>query len=130
MLGYTVVRDCGTVLNPVVVEGQIHGGVAQGIAGGLYEHLVYDEGGQPRAATYVDYLIPTGDEIPPIEVEHLESPAPALPLGAKGMGESGAIGGAAAIANAVCDALAEFRADVRETPLTPERVLGLIRTGD
>ena len=116
---YVVVHDCGRILNPTVVDGQIVGGVAQGVAGALYEEFAYDENGQPLTANLMNYLIPTASEIPSVTIDHFESPAPTLTLGAKGMGESGAIGSCAAIANAVCDALAEYSVSVTEMPITP-----------
>jgi carbon-monoxide dehydrogenase large subunit len=126
LLEYIVVDDCGTVINPLVVEGQITGGVAQGIAGALYEHVVYDENGQPLSASFMDYAIPSSLEIPPMSIEHVETPADAMPLGVKGVGESGTIGPAAAIANAVGDALREFDVDIVATPITPTSVLEAI----
>jgi carbon-monoxide dehydrogenase large subunit len=126
ILDYVVVHDCGTVINPLIVEGQTTGGVAQGIAGALYEHLVYDENGQPLSASFMDYTVPSSLEIPPITIEHFETPSATTPLGVKGVGESGTIGPAAAIANAVADALAEFDVDIVETPITPTGVLQAI----
>ena len=121
---FVVVEDCGTVINPTIVEGQVRGGVAQGIGSALFEHVVYDPECQPLTTNFADYLMPAAEEIPPIEVSHLETPSPLTPLGMKGLGEGGAIGPAAAIANAVADAL---RLAVTETPLTPDRVWSLIR---
>ena len=126
VLDYVVVHDCGTVINPLIVEGQTTGGVAQGVAGALYEHIVYDENGQPLSASFMDYTVPSSLEIPPITIEHLETPSATTPLGVKGVGESGTIGPAAAIANAVADALAEFDVDIVETPITPTSVLQAI----
>jgi carbon-monoxide dehydrogenase large subunit len=126
LLDYIVVDDCGTVINPLIVEGQITGGVAQGIAGALYEHVVYDENGQPLSASFMDYTIPSSREIPPMTIEHIETPAVEMPLGVKGVGESGTIGAAAAIANAVGDALREFDVDIVATPITPTSVLEAI----
>ena len=126
VLDYVVVHDCGTVINPLIVEGQTTGGVAQGIAGALYEHLVYDENGQPLSASFMDYTVPSSLEIPRITIEHLETPSATTALGVKGVGESGTIGPAAAIANAVADALAEFDVDIVETPITATSVLQAI----
>jgi aerobic carbon-monoxide dehydrogenase large subunit len=127
---YLVAHDCGTVINPVIVEGQIVGGVAQGIGGSILEALPYTAEGQPQATTFMDYLIPTAAEIPAMHVEHFESPAPGMPFGAKGAGEAGIVGPAAAIARAVEDALAEFGVEhISATPITPPVVLGLIRRG-
>ena len=126
VVDYVVVHDCGTVINPQIVEGQTTGGVAQGIAGALYEHVVYDEAGQPLSASFMDYIVPTSLEIPPMTIEHLETPSATTALGVKGVGESGTIGPAAAIGNAVADALAEFDVDIVETPITPSSVLAAI----
>jgi CO/xanthine dehydrogenase Mo-binding subunit len=126
ILQYVVQHDCGTMVNPMVVEGQIHGGVAQGIGGALYERIVYDEAGQPLTTTYMDFLLPTAMEIPEIQIVHLETPSPLNPLGIKGTGEGGAIPGPAVIAEAVEDALAPFGVRIREMPLSPSRILELI----
>lgn len=126
LLRYLVVEDCGTIINPLVVDGQIQGGVAQGIGTALYERLLYDENGQLLTGTLMDYLVPTAADVPRVEIGHIESPSPYTPKGIKGMGEGGAIAPPAAIANAVADALAPFGVRVNELPLTPERVLGYI----
>lgn len=126
ILRYVVVEDCGTVINPMIVEGQIQGGVAQGIGGALYEQIVYDTRGRLMSGSLMDYLPPTATEVPTVEIAHLESPSPHTLLGIKGMGEGGAIGPPGAIANAVEDALAPFEVRVSELPLTPERVLSLL----
>ncbi|HVQ76789.1 MAG TPA: xanthine dehydrogenase family protein molybdopterin-binding subunit [Candidatus Binatia bacterium] len=126
LLRYVVAHDCGRLINPVIVEGQIHGGVAQGVGGGLLEEMVYDDQGQLLTGTFMDYLIPTAMEVPPIETVHLEYPSPRNPLGVKGIGEGGAISPPAALAGAVEDALAPFGVRVRRTPLGPSTVLGLI----
>ena len=120
---YFVAEDCGRVLNPMIVDGQIHGAVAQGIGGAFLEQAAYDRDGQPLAATLLDYLIPTSQDVPPIEVVHLEHPAPARPGGFKGMGEGGTIGAPACIANAVSDAI---DAEVVTLPMTPQRVRALL----
>jgi carbon-monoxide dehydrogenase large subunit len=111
---FVVVEDCGTILNPLIVDGQVRGGVVQGIGSAMLEHFVYDEQCQPLTTSFADYLMPLAPEIPPIEVHHIETPTPLTPLGAKGLGEGGAIGPAAAIANAVSDALGVA---VTSTPL-------------
>jgi carbon-monoxide dehydrogenase large subunit len=126
---YIVVHDCGTMINPTVVEGQIHGGVAQGIGGAILEDLVYDEDGQPLTTSFMDYLLPAATDLPNIEVGHLETPSPYNPGGMKGMGEGGAIGPPAAIASAIEDALSPFGVKVTETPLSPERIWRLVRDG-
>jgi carbon-monoxide dehydrogenase large subunit len=122
---YIVSEDCGTMINPMVVEGQIAGGVAQGIGGALYEEMAYDSDGNPLATTFLDYLIPTVAEIPDLEYGHIETPSNSLG-GYKGMGEGGAIASPAAVANAVNDALAHLGATVDQFPITPERVLDAI----
>lgn len=116
---FVVAEDCGTILNPLVVDGQVRGGVVQGIGSALFEHFVYDEDCQPLTTTFADYLMPLAPEIPDIELHHFETPTPLTPLGAKGLGEGGAIGPAAAIANAVADAL---QVEVQSTPLNANAV--------
>jgi carbon-monoxide dehydrogenase large subunit len=124
---YVVAHDCGQVINPMIVDGQIHGGVAQGIGGALFEEIVYDNAGQLLTTTLMDYHVPVADELPLIETVHLQFPSPRNPLGIKGLGEGGAIPSPAAIANAVEDALTPFGVRVTTTPLSPPRVLALIR---
>jgi carbon-monoxide dehydrogenase large subunit len=124
---FIVSEDCGVMINPNVVEGQIAGGVIQGIGGVLYEDFVYDSDGNPLTTTYLDYLIPTSTEVPEIEYDHLETPAPSNPGGFKGMGEGGAIAAPAAVINAVADALSPFGVTkITRQPLTPPAVLALI----
>jgi carbon-monoxide dehydrogenase large subunit len=113
------VEDCGTTLNPLVVDGQVRGGVVQGIGSAILEHFVYNSDRQPLTTTFADYLMPLAPEIPDIEVHHIETPTPLTPLGAKGLGEGGAIGPAAAIANAVADALGVA---VSATPLNANAI--------
>lgn len=127
VLDYGVAEDCGTVVNPMIVDGQIRGGVVQGIGTALYEEIPYDDQGQPLAATFADYLMPGAAEMPAIKIAHLHTPTPYTEYGMKGMGEGGAIGPPAAIANAVRDALAGTGAELNETPMTPRRVLAAIR---
>ena len=122
---YLVVEDCGTLINPMIVEGQISGGVAQGIGGVLYERAIYDDQAQLLTSTFVDYLLPTSAEIPLIEIHHLESP-PQGPIDFRGCGEGGAIGAPAALCNAIADALRPFGADILEQYLPPARILELI----
>ena len=117
LLQYVVAHDCGKVINPRIVEGQIHGGVAQGIGGALYEEVLYDEDGQLLNGTLADYLVPTAEEVPTIELDSMETPSPLNPLGVRGVGEGGAIVPPAAIANAVEDALSRVGAVIRRTPL-------------
>ena len=123
VLKYVAVDDCGRLVNPALVEGQVRGGVAQGIGGALWEHCVYDDAGQLLTTTLMDYAVPTAADLSPIEVHHLETPAPSIAGGYKGAGEGGTAGAPAAILNAVNDALAPFGAMVTDQPVTPERVL-------
>lgn len=126
-----VVHDCGTVINPALVKGQIHGGLAQGIAGAMYEHFQYDpDTAYPRFSSFMDYLVPTCAEVPPVEVDHFESPAPDHPLGVKGCGEGGTIGPPAVIAGAVSDALSEWGVDLTACPVTPVAVRAAIREAE
>ena len=125
---YTTVDDVGVAVNPMLVTGQVHGGVAQGIGQALYEGVCYDPEGQLLTASYQDYCLPRADDIPPIEVTLDESaPCKTNPLGAKGCGESGAIGGPPCIANGVMDALSELGIKTLNTPLTPMKVWQAIR---
>jgi CO/xanthine dehydrogenase Mo-binding subunit len=110
------------MINPIVVDGQVHGGVAQGVGGALFEQLVYDDSGQLLTGTLMDYALPRAGDLPDIEVSHIETPSPFTPGGRKGMGEGGTIGAHAAIANAVADALAPLGVEVSELPLSPESV--------
>ena len=126
ILDYAVVEDCGTVVNPLIVEGQIVGGIAQGIGTALYEEIPFNEAGQPLATTLGDYLMPGAPEIPAIRVGHMSTPTPHTEYGMKGMGEGGAISPPAAIANAIRDALLKIGAEVNETPMTPRRVRAAI----
>jgi carbon-monoxide dehydrogenase large subunit len=126
LLDYAVAEDCGTMVNPMLVEGQIRGGVVQGIGTALYEEIPYDEAGQQLAGTFADYLLPGAAELPAIKIAHLHTPTPHTEYGMKGMGEGGAVAPPAAIANAVRDALAAIGAEVNETPITPRRVLAAI----
>ncbi len=126
VLRYFVAHDCGTIINPLLVEGQIQGGVAHGIGNALYEQQLYDAEGQPLATTFMDYLLPAATEIPPIESSHMETPSPLNPAGFKGAGESGTIPVHPAIAAAIEDALAPLGVRIRELPLTPERICRLV----
>jgi len=123
---YVVVHDCGTLINPTIVEGQIHGGVAQGIGGAFYERLHFDDSGQLINASFMDFLMPTAVEVPEIEVAHIETPSPLNPLGIKGVGEAGTIPVAALVAEAVEDALAPYDVRINEMPLSPARLRELI----
>ncbi len=127
LLAYTVVHDCGTLLNPTIVTGQVVGGVAHGVSTALLEELRYDEQGQLLTGTYADYLLPTASDLPPIVVEHVEHPSPFTPTGAKGAGEGGTIPALACVANAIEDALRPQGIRIRELPVTPERLRALLR---
>ncbi|MGH3510590.1 MAG: molybdopterin cofactor-binding domain-containing protein, partial [Nocardioidaceae bacterium] len=122
ILRYCVVHDCGTLINPMIVEGQIHGGVAQGVGGALYERMEYAPDGQLLNASYMDFLMPYASEVPEIEIEHLVTPSPLNPLGVKGAGEAGVIPGSAAIASAIEDAEG---IPIRRMPISPSELYGL-----
>jgi aerobic carbon-monoxide dehydrogenase large subunit len=124
---FVVVEDAGRLINPMIVEGQIHGGVAQGIANALYEKVIYDERGNVLTGSLADYPVPTTTEIPSIEIHHLETLSEASITGAKGVGEGGTIGAPAAVLNAVSDALAPFGIGIFEMPITPQRISQLLR---
>lgn len=128
VLDYVVVEDCGTVVNPMIVDGQVHGGIAQGIGGALLEQLVYDEDGSLVTTSLMDYLLPTAVEVPPIRVLHQESPSPFVPGGFKGMGEGGAVNAPVAVVAAVNDALRSPGLSANHTPLTPEWVREALRS--
>jgi len=115
------------MVNPMIVEAQIRGGVVQGIGTALYEEIPYDDAGQPLAGTLADYLLPGAAELPAIKIGHLHTPTPHTEYGMKGMGEGGAVAPPAAIANAVRDALAAMGAEINETPITPQRVMAAIK---
>jgi aerobic carbon-monoxide dehydrogenase large subunit len=123
---YVVAEDCGRVINPLIVDGQVHGGVAQGIGAALYEEVVYDEAGQILTASFADYAVPSAAEVPSIEAIHLDTESPTTIGGYRGMGEGGTIGAPAAVANALADALAPLGGEIYELPMTPERLFRLI----
>jgi carbon-monoxide dehydrogenase large subunit len=127
LVRHVVAEDCGRIVNPMIVAGQTHGAVAQGIGTALYEDLVYDAGGQPLTTTFMDYLIPGTLEVPPVEIIHLETPPAVSVTGFKGMAEGGTIGSTAAIANAIADALAPLGVEIRELPVTPDRLYRLLK---
>jgi carbon-monoxide dehydrogenase large subunit len=127
ILDYLAVEDCGRMVNPLIVTGQIIGGTAQGIGTALYEESPYSDTGQPLATTFVDYTMPGPTETDAIRVEHMETPSPFTEYGIKGVGESGAISPPATIANAINDALSSMGVELRESPMTPRRVLAAIQ---
>jgi carbon-monoxide dehydrogenase large subunit len=127
ILKYVAVDDCGTMINPLVVEGQIHGGIAHGIGNALSEEIIYDGAGQLVTGTLMDYALPRAADVPPLAVHHVVTPSPLNPLGVKGAGEGGTLPAPAAIANAVADALRPLRVAVTEMPLTRERLWRRIR---
>ena len=127
ILKYAAVHDCGFVMNPMMVEGQLHGGIVQGIGGALYENLVYDDSGQLLTTTFMDYPIPTSMEVPRIEVASHETKSPFTPYGTKGVGESGPVGAPSVLISAVEDALSSLGVKITELPLTPNKVWELIR---
>jgi aerobic carbon-monoxide dehydrogenase large subunit len=123
ILDYVIVEDGGTLVNPLIVDGQVFGGTAQGIGTALYEEMPFDAQGQPLATTLADYLLPSATEVPAMRIDHLETPSPYTRFGQKGIGEGGAIAPPAAIANAVNDALAPLGVELTESPLTPRRIV-------
>ncbi|MDR5683482.1 MAG: xanthine dehydrogenase family protein molybdopterin-binding subunit [Armatimonadota bacterium] len=126
-LRYVVVHDCGVVINPMILDGQIHGGVAQGIGGSFYERLVYDQDGQLLTGSFMDFQIPTAMEVPDIEIVHRQTPTPLNPLGVKGAGEGGVIPVPAVVAQAIEDALDDLDLVVTQMPLHPDALFQLIQ---
>jgi carbon-monoxide dehydrogenase large subunit len=126
ILDYVVAEDAGVLVNPMIVDGQIQGGVAQGIGSALLEEMPFDAQGQPLAATLADYLLPGCVEVPNVRICHMETPSPYTEFGQKGVGEGGAIGSAAAIANAVNDALRSLGVELCEIPISPPRILAAL----
>jgi carbon-monoxide dehydrogenase large subunit len=124
---YTVVHDCGTVVNPLLAKGQIQGGVAQGAGQALLEDVVYDGDGQLLTGSLIDYGIPRADTLPPFTVDFSPVPSPTNPLGAKGVGEGGAVAGTPAVMNAILDALASLGVNDVPMPATPERIWRALR---
>jgi carbon-monoxide dehydrogenase large subunit len=127
---YVCVDDIGSVVNPLIVEGQVHGGLAQGIAQALYEEAIYDADGNLTTGTFVDYLLPSASDLPEFTTDRTETPAPGHPLGAKGVGEAGTIASTPAVVNAVVDALRQYGVDDVRMPMTPERVWRAIHERD
>ena len=130
ILDYVVVHDCGKVLNPMVVDGQVQGGVAQGIGAAIYEEIIYDERGQLLTGSFMDYLLPTSMEIPRARLGHQVFLSTRNPMGIKGVGEGGTIGPPTAIANAVIDALHPLNINIDRLPLSPERIRQLIEEAE
>jgi len=125
---YVVAEDCGRIVNPQIVDGQVHGGVAQGIGAALYEEVLYDAQGQIQSASLVDYLVPSASEVPVMQVKHLDTASPTTLGGYRGMGEGGTIGAPAAIANAISDALSALGIEINELPATPDRLFRLVNS--
>ncbi len=125
---YVAVDDCGRVINPMIVDGQVHGGIAQGMAQALYEDGAYDENGQLVAGSMMDYAVPNAKQLPTFETHHTETPSPVNPMGVKGIGEAGTIGASAAVVNSVVDALSHLGITHLDMPLRPERVWRAIQT--
>ena len=123
---YAIVHDCGVVVNPMLVEGQIHGGTVQGLGGALLEEFSYDPEGQLLTGSFMDYLMPTASDVPHLELIHQHSPSPLNPFGVKGVGEGSAIAPPVVIANAVSDALAPFKAEFNTTPVKPEQIARVV----
>jgi carbon-monoxide dehydrogenase large subunit len=119
---YVAVDDCGPAINPLLIDGQVHGGVAQSIGQALYEQVVYDADGQLVTGTFVDYALPTANEVPSFETDRTETPSPTNTLGVKGVGEAGTIAATAAVTNAVIDAIRPLGVSFIDMPLTPMRV--------
>jgi carbon-monoxide dehydrogenase large subunit len=128
ILRYIAVDDCGRHINPMIVEGQMHGGIVQGLGEGLQEIAVYDDDGQLITGTMMDYAVPRASQMPHLELDHTVTPSPVNPLGVKGCGEAGTIASAACLVNAVCDALAPLGIVHIDKPLTPARVWAAIQT--
>ena len=130
ILDYVIVEDCGRMVNPMIVEGQAYGGAAQGVGTGLFEECPYDGSAQPLASTLMDYLLPGPLELPNFRVWHRQTPSPHSAYGIKGVGEGGAIAPAAALVNAINDALVPLGAVVRDIPASPQRILTAIRAAE
>jgi carbon-monoxide dehydrogenase large subunit len=127
ILKYVAVDDCGNVINPMIVEGQLHGGIAQSIGQALFEEMVYDSDGQLKSATLLDYAMPSMSDIPNIELDRTITPSPTNELGVKGIGEAGTIAASAAVINAICDALSPFGIKHVDMPATPDRLWKMIK---
>jgi carbon-monoxide dehydrogenase large subunit len=127
ILRYVVAHDCGKLINPMLVDGQVRGGVVHGIGNALYERMIHDDGGSPVTTTYADYFLPVAEGLPRIEIVHLESPSPLNPIGVKGAGEGGTIPAAACVIAAVENALSPFGVRIAEHPLSPQQIRALVR---
>src|SRR5437667_184301 len=126
VLRYVVMHDCGRVINPMVVEGQVVGGVIHGIGNAFFERMVYDDHAQPLSTNFGEYLLPLATDAPNVEVLHMETPSPLNPLGLKGAGEGGTIAAIAALLSAVENALEPFGVRIAEAPITPQRIVELV----
>jgi aerobic carbon-monoxide dehydrogenase large subunit len=126
-VNYVALQDSGVLINPMMVDGQIHGGVTHGIGNTLFEWMGYDDGAQPVTTTFADYLLPTATEVPMLTTLYKETPSPLNPLGVKGVGEAGTIPAAAALISAVEDALSPFNVRINQYPLSPMRLVDMIR---
>jgi carbon-monoxide dehydrogenase large subunit len=126
ILRYIAMQDAGRLINPMIVDGQVHGGIAHGIGNAIFEWMGYDDAGQPVTTTFADYLLPTAVDVPHLETLYKESPSPHNPLGVKGVGEVGIIPAAAAIISAVEDALSPFDVRLAQMPITPAKLAELI----
>ena len=127
LVSYAAVDDCGNQVNPLIVEGQVHGGIAQGVAQALWEEAVYDEAGNLLTSSFADYLVPSAAELPSFDLDHTVTPSPTNLLGVKGVGEAGTIGSAPAVINAIVDALSHLGVTGIEMPASPERVWSLVK---
>ena len=127
---YIAIDDCGNQVNPLIVEGQVHGGIVQGVAQALFEEAVYDEDGNITNPSFMDYLVPSAAEMPMMDLDSTVTPSTTNPLGVKGVGEAGTIGSAAAVINAVCDALSPHGITDMEMPATPMRVRRAIEAAE
>jgi carbon-monoxide dehydrogenase large subunit len=131
ILDYTIAHDCGTIVNPLIVDGQVQGGLAHGIGNALLEWMKYDENAQPVTISFGDYLLPMATDVPTARIKHIVTPTPNNPLGVKSAGEGGTIPAAAAIISAVEDALSPFRVRIATTPIVPEAIIeALKQSGD
>ena len=126
ILRYVVMHDCGNVINPMVVKGQVEGGVAHGVGNALFERMIYDDNAQPLNVNFGEYLLPGSIDVPRVELHHIETPSPLNPIGVKGAGEGGTIPAIAAIIAAVENALTPFNVKITEAPISPARLVELI----